>query len=122
MGSTGDTRFPQLDVGTRISPPTNFQLPSWEQPATFKLIEEERCDPAIDEWCSSPQKWVTPWGCQGVKVTYPQDLQATKIRNHKPINLKSNNPIAKLDGLKISGDLELEKKQKERVEELNWFC
>ena len=47
MGCTGDTRFPQLDVGTRILPPTNFQLPSL-QPA-FKLIEEESCDPAIDE-------------------------------------------------------------------------
>ena len=55
----------------------------------------------------------------GVKVTYPPNLRKhgrspskKKIRNHKPINLKSNNPIAKLDGLKISGELELEKSTK----------
>ena len=55
----GHQHPPVSYVGTRISPTANFQLPSLQP--TFKLIEEDRCDPA-DEWCSSPKTWVTSWG------------------------------------------------------------
>lgn len=70
---------------TSNCPPGNNGLPS------SSLKRKDVIPPLMND-APRQKKWVTPWGCQGVKVTYPQiqgnmeDLQAKK---NETINLST---------------------------------